>query len=55
MADTKLTRCQIEEIEHAMDSIHRVMEEIEESGKNKRVWNALDKCIGILYELVWKR
>lgn len=47
-----LTREQIEHLYHAIDEIHRVQSEIEESGKNKRIWQALDKCIGILYELV---
>ncbi len=50
----KLDDRQREKLHHAMDYIHSVMMEIEESGKNKRVWNALDRCMSILYEMVWR-
>lgn len=50
----KLNDRQIEKISHAMDYIHEVMMEIEESGKNKRIYNILDKCIGFLYDVIWR-
>ena len=52
--ERKLNKWQIEDIEHAMDYIHQVQMEIEESGKNKRIWNILDKCIGFLYDVIWR-
>jgi len=52
--ERKLNDRQIEKIEHAMDYVHSVMTEIEESGKNKRIWNILDKAIGLLYDVIWR-
>ncbi len=51
----KLTREQVEKLQHAMDNIFSVMCEIEETGKNKRVVKTLDKVIGILYEIIIKQ
>lgn len=50
----KLNEDQIEKIQYAMDCVREVKNEIEETGKNKRIANALDKAIGILYEIVWR-
>jgi hypothetical protein len=47
----KLTNEQREHIQHAMDEIHAVMLEVE--GNHKRIWNALDKVMGILYNVIF--
>lgn len=50
----KLDERQAEKLIHAMDYIWRVKSEVDETGKNKRIVNALDKCIGILDDVVRK-
>ena len=52
--EMKLDERQAEKLLHAMDYIWRVKSEVEEMGKNKRIVNALDKCIGILDDVVRK-
>lgn len=49
----KLTNEQREHIQHAMDEVHAVMLEVEESRNHKRIWNALDKVMGILYNVIF--
>ena len=51
----KLTDRQKDQIAGAIDLIVDVIREIEESGKNKRILNALDKVTGILYNLMQLR
>ena len=55
MTERKLERGQIEKLAHAMDYIHSVMLELEESGKNKRIYNNLDKAVGFIYDAVEQR
>lgn len=50
---SKLNDRQKEQIAQAMDLIIHVMREEEESGKHKRIVNALDKVTGELYNLLW--
>ncbi len=47
-----MTRRQIEELSHAMDYTVKVMHEIEETGKDKRIAQKLDKAVGILYDVI---
>ena len=47
-----LTERQIEDLSYAMDCIHSVMSEVEGNKKKKKVWTELDKCSGILYEII---
>lgn len=49
----KLTNEQREHINRAMDEIHTVMLAIEESRNHKRIWSALDKAMGILYNVIF--
>lgn len=50
----KLNDEQREKILHAMDCVRLVKNEIEETGKNKRISNKLDKVIGILDNISWE-
>lgn len=50
---SKLTDRQKDQIAKAMDLVVDVIREIETTGKNKRVINALDKVSGELYNLIW--
>ena len=54
MDKKKLNAEQLEQLDCAMDCIRMVKNEIEETGKNKRIANALDKAIGILYDVIWR-
>ena len=52
MANQKIfSRSQKEKLEHAMDLVHDVQLEIEETGKHKRIINKLDKIVGMIYEI----
>lgn len=50
----KLNDNQREQIIYAMECVRLVKNEIEETGKDKRIVNALDKVIGILDNISWK-
>lgn len=50
---SKLDARQKHQIAQAMDLIIGVMREVEESGKHKRIVNALDKITGVLYNMIW--
>lgn len=50
----KLTVEQREKLQYAMDCVREVKNEIEETGKNKRIVNALDKVVGILDNVIWE-
>ena len=55
MGKANLTERQIEKLAHAMDIVHDVKLEVEETvestGKGKRLYKKLDNIVGLLYDL----